>query len=227
MSDPRLVPGVWVNTRFGPAVAIEVGPHRHRVGPPAHLDEGGVCHCACESDECADAAHVYYRYKAHRPNRPDVAIWVVNGDLTAGCGEDNVTFLREADDVSTHVLTLTGPYGEGPILPPRPPAVVPPGPTAAVRATFEEVSKFGSDLWMASFEQRPNVFNYDIGDADVARILDEWFVWEEETRRARLSELGWTVEEYDDASGASLRAYIESMGKSPEDFDEGLMKPPW
>lgn len=209
MSDPRIVPGAWVTTRFGDAVVVEVRPHDHYLvmhePGPGHLDH------PCEDDRRAGASVVYYRYQVLHSNT-DRNIWVLYGDIMAGSGA--ATFLREADDVSAHVLTLTGPYGEGPVLPPRPPAVVPAGPQ--IRATLEEVEKIAFDLRVGGFEQRPITFNYDEGDAAVLDIFKEWDEWEEDVWRDRLSEVCWTVEDFDAAMEADLQAYIESLRKSAD-----------
>ena len=58
----------------------------------------------------------YFRYKANKTiyengefvGYEEEPIWVANGDALHAC-----SFLREADDESRHVLTLTGPYGRG------------------------------------------------------------------------------------------------------------------
>lgn len=206
MSDPRIVPGAWVNTCWGPAVAIEIAPHKHRIGPPAHLvGADGICHCACENDECKDASNVTYRYQARRPNE-DKDIWVLNGDLTTG--PDAVTFLRDADAKSTYVLTLTGPYGEGPILPPLPPEVVPAGPVRATKATFEEVDELFSQVWLDRNRMCPSAEHFDY---EATPVFQMWDTWESETLKARLAEVGWTIDEYDEAQTADLRAYIDSL----------------
>lgn len=64
-----------------------------------------------------------YRYKAKRPiyeggeivGWQEPPIWVHNGDYLAEADDDPEWFaryLRPEDDVSKHVLTLKGPYGE-------------------------------------------------------------------------------------------------------------------
>lgn len=60
----------------------------------------GPCVCIEERDD-----HYALRYEAIH-NLSGKTLWVWNGDSKANC-----TFLRPADELSRHVLTLTGPYG--------------------------------------------------------------------------------------------------------------------
>jgi len=66
----------------------------------------GPCVCIEDRDD-----HYTLRYEAIH-NLSGRTIWVGNGEPKANC-----TFLRAADEESKHVLTLTGPYGEGPVEP--------------------------------------------------------------------------------------------------------------
>jgi hypothetical protein len=185
MLDPRIVPGAWVETRFGEAVVVSV----------------------------SESQHASYRYHAHRcvyddegkaVGQEEKGIWVLNGDYV-----EYLTFLREPDDASRHVLTLTGPYGEGPSLPPSPPPVVPAGEVRAERASQVEAMEIGTDVFIACIAQRP-CMTYE--DEDAAALVGmEWDAWERETLRARLREVGWTLEEYDAATQAEHEAYLASL----------------
>lgn len=115
MFDERIVPGAWVETRFGKAVCIEVGPHHHRLGPPQFIVVDGITHCACEDDTCKDEKWVYYRYRSRRYLHGEEGeviglepkdIWVANGDLGA-------KFLSPPTRFTARILKLEGPYGEG------------------------------------------------------------------------------------------------------------------
>lgn len=100
-------PGCWVDTKWGPAVCIEVQPEPQPV-PGTDVSR----------------PFAFYRYEANRPIYEDgkivgwqePSIWVANGDYIAQEDDDPewmVRYLRPADSTSRHVLTLRGPYGEG------------------------------------------------------------------------------------------------------------------
>ena len=80
--------GCYVETeRWGEAVVTEISEHCISIRYEAHrclYDEGGKV--------------IGYE---------DKTIWVANGENPWEC-----SFLRPSDDVSEHVLTLNGPYGE-------------------------------------------------------------------------------------------------------------------
>ena len=220
MPDPNIIPGAWVATPHGEAVVVAVEPHEHV--REEFIDADGICHCACETDACEGALHVLYRYKAHRYKYDaegnnigleDTAIWVLNGSLTDGCGDFNVTFLRESDEESAHVLSLTGPYGEGPILPARPPDAPMVGPVNEVQAPFADVDAHISVVRFVCWEKRPGWAAGDaMGDAELA-IFAEWDAWGEEVERAALAELGWTLDAYrakeDEQTAEFYRALAE------------------
>lgn len=203
-----IIPGVWVDTHQGEAVVLAIEPHHHRLGPPAHItSDDGTCQCACESDACADAQLVIYRYEARRgASGEGPLIWVLSSDLS-----HRITFLRGADLVSACVQALTGPYGEGPRIPPYPPAVIPAGPTSKVRATEDEVFDLERRVSDMTWNIMPDSRQYDVRDAAVAQLFSDWFAWEKNNLSNRLQEVGWTLEEYHDATMLDMARFYEEL----------------
>jgi hypothetical protein len=87
--------GKWALTEPEPGVALEIGcwVETERWGPAVVTGW---------TDNC-----VQIRYEAERCH-DKATIWVANGENPWECH-----YLRPPDDVSRHVLTLEGPYGEG------------------------------------------------------------------------------------------------------------------
>lgn len=117
--DTRIVPGAWVQTRFGKAVCIAVEPHDH--GLEMRYPKPGYVVHPCEDDSCKDAMSITFRYRARRythdkdgkiNGQEDHDIWVGNGDLS-GDKEWEVKFLAPPTRFTARILKLEGPYGEG------------------------------------------------------------------------------------------------------------------
>lgn len=107
-------PGCWLETMWGPAVCTSVSETRSFV-----LEEGS----SPPRPSTVERFTCTYRYEANRPIYKDgeivgwqePSIWVHNGDHIAETENDPEWFARylgPADEVSRHVLTLKGPYGE-------------------------------------------------------------------------------------------------------------------
>jgi hypothetical protein len=117
MFDERIIPGAWVQTRYGKAVCIVVEPHDHSL-VMRHPKPGYIIH-PCEDDSCKDQRYVMFRYRSRRCihdsegkviGYADKDIWVANGDISGG---DRVTFLAPPTRFTARILKLEGPYGEG------------------------------------------------------------------------------------------------------------------
>lgn len=119
MLDERIVPGAWVQTRFGKAVCVLVEPHDHSL-VERHPKPGVIIH-PCEDDDCKGQKYVMFRYRANRCIHDKEGkvigyekkdIWVANGDLT-GPKDWMIKFLAPPTRFTARIVKLEGPYGEG------------------------------------------------------------------------------------------------------------------
>jgi hypothetical protein len=106
--DKQIVPGSYVQTRFGEAICINVKEHEHSLVDL--YPKPGIVICACKDDSCKEEKLVYYRYPA--TSYEGRKLWVLNGDLS-GTTDDSVRFLSPPTIDTLRVLELEGPYGEG------------------------------------------------------------------------------------------------------------------
>jgi hypothetical protein len=198
----QITPGCWIQTsRWGKAVCTEVKPHDHSL--VTRTPSPGRVITACADDSCKDALWVEYRYRATR-HHDQKEIWVANADLST-----EVTFLKAPTRFTARILKLTGPYGEGLIRPPKPPPVVPAGPVSE-RISPEAVSDLGSEWYINSIQLRPDRSYYD---PDLPKdVWQEWDDWEIATLTARLTEVGWTVAEYDKLMQEDSDKFMSSLG---------------
>ncbi len=136
-----------------------------------------------------DERFIAFRYRGHVPGRD---MWVLNGEPVGV-----IAFLREGDAESQRVLTLRGPYGEGPILPPSPPERTP-RPRLGRKATEEE-------LWNAEFDdpvfncwrtKAPNFREYDMSEPEAEAIFEAWRAYSDWDWDDWLESVGWTQAEY-------------------------------
>jgi hypothetical protein len=187
--DPRIIPGAWITVRNMDAVVTDTTEEWVRYRYPSRR-------CVYKDGEMVGLE--------------EKTIWVANSDPKA-----DVTFLREADEVSRHVLTLEGPYGEGEVLPHRPPPLPPVGPLRETRASWEEASEVASAVYIEGIMGAPDFRDYHENEASKA-IFKEWDAWREAVLAVHMAAIGWTVDEYRAASDADMEAYIASLRSSNE-----------